>query len=77
MNFKDNSVPYKKYGLTLMDPIKYSIETATQSTVRVYSKIQGKLAMWDVATESIPTAIQTVKEVEQLNPKHSVLALIK
>lgn len=49
-------------------------QETTPSVVKVYAKVKGKLAQWDVATANPSEAIQTVKDVEQIKV---ALALIK
>jgi hypothetical protein len=44
------------------------------ATQKVYGRVKGKLAQWDVVTDSIAEAIQTVTDVEQIKP---VLVLVK
>ena len=43
--------------------------------LRVCAKVNGKLAVWEVVTDSIRQAIEEVKSVEQI--KSSVLVQIK
>lgn len=50
-------------------------ETQSLPTLKVYAKVNQKLAMWEVTELDPAKAIQMVKEVAQI--KTAVLALIK
>ena len=73
----DYKIQHPKYSTVNQSFQKFptSQETLTlPSVVKVYAKVKGKLAQWDVATNNISEAIQTVKDVEQIKV---ALALIK